>query len=147
MFKKVLLSAVMLMGVAVFFGGCSDSGKAGAVSTGTEKKAKFDQTDMKSTARELIRATIECDGEAYWNLLAPGFKQEMIEEVGSEKIAKTAFIEGIEESTNSGSDVLDMKKCLESDENLEAFIKESGDGFVQIKGKWYFDPSAGEDEE
>lgn len=87
MFKKVLLSAVMLMGVAVFFGGCSDSGKAGAVSTGTEKKAKFDQTDMKSTAREWIRATIECDGEAYWNLLAPGFKQEMIEEVGSEKIA------------------------------------------------------------
>lgn len=145
MFKKVLLSAVMLMGVAVFFGGCSDSGKAGAVSTGTEKKAKFDQTDMKSTAKALIQAIIDGDGETYWKLLAPDCKKEMIDEVGSESIAKAAFIEGIAESTNSGSEEMDMKKCLESDAALEEFIRESGKCFVKIKGKWYFNPSGDEE--
>ena len=53
MFKKVLLSAVMLMGVAVFFGGCSDSGKAGAVSTGTEKKREKKSGRVKESMRLL----------------------------------------------------------------------------------------------
>ena len=145
MFKKsMLVAAVLFAGCMLFFNGCSDANSKKTVGAESTKKG-FDQKDMKSTAKALIQAIIDGDGETYWKLLAPDCKKEMIDEVGSESIAKAAFIEGIAESTNSGSEEMDMKKCLESDAALEEFIRESGKCFVKIKGKWYFNPSGDEE--
>lgn len=135
MFKKILLSTLLLCGCVAFHASGENIFSARAKSAAPRKQL---YNDKKSAADAVLRSLANRNTDLLWLMLDPATQREAIEECGSAEKAQADLKKYIfEDNAHLMDKIKLLYKDPQSRKNLIETFCSTPDALVKINGQWY----------